>query len=180
MSPGVSAYVVLLRGINVGGHAKVAMPALREVCAEVGCADVSTYIQSGNVVLTSELSPPRLTVALAKAIADRFDASPDVMIRTADELTAVIDNNPYPRAADGTLHVGFLARAADSAARDSAGDIVCGPEEFTIRGSEIYFHLPNGIGNSKLAPLVTRRVKIPMTTRNWRTVLKLHEMARAL
>ncbi|MGI8576688.1 MAG: DUF1697 domain-containing protein [Nocardioidaceae bacterium] len=175
-----SAYVVLLRGINVGGHGKVAMPALRDVCVDIGCADVTTYIQSGNVVLSSQQSAARLETTLAKAIADRLGVSPDVMVRSGQELAAVIENNPYPQAAEGTLHVGFLANPSDNDTRNAVADVECEPEQFTIRDREIYFYLPNGMGRSKLAPLLVRKVKSPVTARNWRTVLKLHAMANTL
>ena len=76
-------YVALLRGINVGGKAKIPMAALRDTCAAAGCEDVVTYIQSGNVVLKSKLSADKLRSALEAAIAEDFGFNPAVMIRTA-------------------------------------------------------------------------------------------------
>jgi uncharacterized protein (DUF1697 family) len=76
-------YVALLRGINVGGKTKVAMAALRDICESVGCEDVVTYIQSGNVVLKSKLSAEKLRAELEAAIAAEFGFSPAVMIRSA-------------------------------------------------------------------------------------------------
>ena len=110
-------YVALLRGVNVGGKTKVAMAALRDVCASVGCEDVVTYIQSGNVVLRSALKADRLQSALETAIAEEFGFSPAVMIRPAKEMAAVIDRNPFPDAEMKTLHVGFLHAAPDAATK---------------------------------------------------------------
>ena len=104
-------YVALLRGINVGGKTKVAMAALRDTCAAVGCENVLTYIQSGNVVLTSKLGADKLRAALEAAIAADFGFSPAVMIRTATEMAAVIERHPYPDADEGHVHVGFLHTA---------------------------------------------------------------------
>ena len=87
-------YVVLLRGINVGGKAKVPMAALRDVCTAAGCEDVVTYIQSGNVVLTSKLRPDRLGAALEAAIAADFGFNPAVMLRTGGEMAAVVAAAP--------------------------------------------------------------------------------------
>src|SRR3954453_3608137 len=81
-------YVALLRGINVGGKAKVPMAALRDVCAAAGCEDVETYIQSGNVVLSSKLGEKKLQAALEAGIAAEFGFSPAVMLRTAGEMAA--------------------------------------------------------------------------------------------
>jgi uncharacterized protein (DUF1697 family) len=171
-------YVALLRGINVGGKAKVAMAALRETCAAVGCEDVVTYIQSGNVVLESKLTADKLRTALEEAIAKDFGFSPAVMIRTAKEWAAVVDHNPYPDADDKTVHVGFLHAAPDAATKKCLAAIDCAPEELTVVGREIYLHLPNGMGRAAL-PVQMERCLRPtaVTVRNWRTVTKLVELS---
>ena len=103
-----TVYVVLLRGINVGGHNKVPMAQLRATVESVGCTDVATYIQSGNVVLSSDLGPADLRTTLERAVAEQTGVSPTVMVRTADEIASVLADTPYPEAPDGTVHVGFL------------------------------------------------------------------------
>jgi uncharacterized protein (DUF1697 family) len=171
-------YVGLLRGINVGGKAKVAMPALRDVCASVGCEDVVTYIQSGNVVLTSKLSADKLRAALEEAIAAEFGFSPAVMIRTAKEMAAVLDRNPYSGADEKTIHVGFLHAAPDAATMKCLAAIDCAPEEVTAVGRDLYLHLPNGMGRAALPVQLERCLRPnPMTVRNWRTVTKLVELS---
>jgi len=173
-------YVVLLRGINVGGKAKVAMAALRDVCASVGCEDVVTYIQSGNVVLKSKLTADKLQAALEAAIAAAFGFSPALMLRTAKEMATVVEHNPYPDADDKTIHVGFLQAAPDAATKRCLAAIDCAPEEITAVGRDLYLHLPNGVGRAALPVQMERCLRpAPVTVRNWRTVTKLVELAGA-
>jgi uncharacterized protein (DUF1697 family) len=171
-------YVALLRGINVGGKTRIAMRALRDTCASIGCEDVVTYIQSGNVVLKSKLTADKLRSALEEAIAGEFGFNPAVMIRTAKELTAVVDRNPYSDADDKSVHVGFLHAAPNAATKKCLAAIDCGPEELTVVGRDVYLHLPNGMGRAALPVQMERCLRpTPITVRNWRTVTKLAELA---
>jgi uncharacterized protein (DUF1697 family) len=170
-------FVALLRGINVGGKTKIAMAALRDTCVSVGCEDIVTYIQSGNVVLNSKLTADKLRTALEEAIAKDFGFNPAVMIRTAKELAAVIDRNPYSDADDKTVHVGFLHAAPNAATKKCLGAIDCAPEELSVVGRDIYLHLPNGMGRAALPVQMERCLRpTPITVRNWRTVTKLVEL----
>ena len=171
-------YVALLRGINVGGKAKIPMAALRDTCAAAGCEDVVSYIQSGNVVLKSKLSAEKLRAALEAAIAEEFGFNPAVMIRTAKELASVVDRNPYAEADEKTVHVGFLHGAPNAATRKCLGAIDCAPEELTVAGRDVYLHLPNGMGRAALPVQMERCLRpAPITVRNWRTVIKLVELS---
>lgn len=171
-------YIALVRGINVGGKNKLPMARLREMCESIGCTDVVTYIQSGNVVLTSSLAADNLRAALAAAISDGIGLSPEVMVRTDAQMANVIADSPFQRTDPTTLHVAFLSGPLDRKAADDLHDIAFPPEKFAIKGSEIYLRLPNGMGQSKLAPVLLRRVPGSATLRNWRTVTTLHEMSR--
>ncbi len=171
-------YVALLRGINVGGKTKIAMAALRDTCTAVGCEDVVTYIQSGNVVLKSKLTAEKLRAALEAAIARDFGFNPAVMIRTAREISAVVDGNPYAGTDDKSVHVGFLHAAPTAATKKCLGAIDCAPEELTVLRREIYLHLPNGMGRAALPVQMERCLRpTPVTVRNWRTVTKLVELS---
>jgi uncharacterized protein (DUF1697 family) len=171
-------YVALLRGINVGGKTKVAMAALRDVCESIGCEGVVTYIQSGNVVLKSNLSADKLRTALEEALAAEFGFSPVVMIRTAKEMATVVDRNPYPEADEKSIHVGFLHAKPDAATNKSLVAIDCAPEEVTAVGRDLYLHLPNGMGRAALPVQLERCLRpTPVTVRNWRTVTKLVELS---
>ena len=169
-------YVALLRGINVGGRAKVPMAGLRATCESVGCTDVLTYIQSGNVVLTSPLEPAELRATLEAAIAEQLGVAPVVVIRTHRQLADVVAANPFP-ADPEHVHVAFLAEALDQDQAAAVADLEWPHEEIAARGTEVYFHLPGGMGRAKLPELFGRRVKTPATVRNWRTVNKLVEMS---
>jgi uncharacterized protein (DUF1697 family) len=171
-------YVALLRGINVGGKAKIPMAALRDTCAGAGCDDVVTYIQSGNVVLKSRLTADKLRSALEAAIAEEFGFNPAVMVRTAKELASVVDRNPYAGADDKTVHVGFLHAAPNAATKKCLATIDCAPEELTVAGRDVYLHLPNGMGRAALPVQMERCLRpTPITVRNWRTVTKLVELS---
>ncbi len=171
-------YAALLRGVNVGGNRKMPMAELRMLCESIGCTDVTTYIQSGNVVLGSPLTEHKLVTALEAAIAERFHMTSSVMVRTHEQLTRILTHNPFPSAEARTLHVGFLPKEIADDAIARLAQLSSPPEEFVVRKREIYLHLPNGMGRAMLpaALLDTRRLGVPVTARNWRTVTKLAEM----
>lgn len=166
-----SVHVALLRGVNVGGHAKVPMVELRAVLEQLGFGDVRTYIQSGNVVFTSASEPS--AAAIERALADAFGLDIAVMLRTAPDLAAIVAANPYPETAK--VHVAFLATPV-SAQVDLDRDRHP-PETFSLAGREVYFHLPNGMGRAKAPDYVSRQLKVPMTVRKWKTVTTLAGMA---
>ena len=166
-------YVGLLRGVNLGSARKVPMAELRDVVEGLGHTDVSTFIQSGNVIFTSakKVTP----ASLESALADRFGFDIPVMLRTRAELKKVVDNLPFSDASD--VHVGFMARKPTAAAvKKLDGDDFL-PEEFVIRGSDLYLHLPNGMARTKLPAYLDRQLGIPTTIRTWKTVTKLLDLA---
>ena len=169
-------FIALVRGINVGGHHKVAMSDLRALCEDAGCRDVVTYIQSGNVVFTGSGSKEKIEAGLERRLkqATGFDLS--VIVRSASEWAKVVRNNPYPGTEPTKLVVSFLKQAPPRAALAAIDVAAFAPEEFTAKGREIYLHLPNGQGRAKL-PQALNRIPGAATTRNWQTVLKLLELA---
>ncbi len=170
----MSTYVALLRGVNVGGQNKVPMAALKELWASLGYRDVRTLIQSGNVVFTSERSVD--PVDLGAAITGRWGIDVTVVLRNGADLRAVVEADPLPDADRAKLHVGFMARPpAASVVRGLDGSAFA-PEEFAVVGREVYLHMPNGLGRSKLPAWLGRRLNVPVTIRNWNTVTKLLEM----
>ncbi len=176
-----AVFVALLRGVNVGGKAKVPMPTLRSAIEDVGATDVRTYIQSGNVVFrASDAVARRVPAAIAAAIEKKLGFRVPLVMRTAAELDDVTRNNPFlhagadPRA----LHVSFLGDAP-AAAKVAALDPNRSPgDKFVVRRREIFLHCPNGVGKTKLTnQYFESRLGTPSTARNWRTVLALLEMA---
>lgn len=175
--PVVSArtWVVLIRGINVGGR-KLAMTELRDAAQACGLTRCRTYIQSGNLVgeTVGDRDPDDLVDALGDQIAARVAFTPAVVVRTADEIGDVILRNPFlPGADDKSLHVVFFNRPAPEPADIDR----FAPEQMISDGREIYLYLPFGMGRSPMMQAIGRRKEIAGgTARNWRTVLTLADM----
>lgn len=169
---------MLLRGVNVGGHAKVPMADLRELVSRLGCTDVVTYVQSGNVACDSDLSADKLAARVTDAIRGRWGLDVTTMVRSHDELAAVVAANPFGDPAEGRLlHVAFLGGEPDRDRLDAIDQEEFAPERFSVGEREIYLSLPDGIGRSKLAAALTeRRVRTPVTVRNWNTVTKMLDL----
>jgi uncharacterized protein (DUF1697 family) len=172
--------IALLRAINVANR-QVPMAQLRDLMADLGYSDVKTYVQSGNVVFTGpDDEPQAVERRLASALADAFGFEIPVMVRTRDELAAVVDANPLRDVASEPArhHVLFLASEADP---ERLGEIdleAFAPETFALRGRELYLWTPGGIGRSPLAKeLSDKRLGVAATARNWRTVEKLLALA---
>jgi uncharacterized protein (DUF1697 family) len=156
------------------------MPALRELLASAGFEGVRTYLQSGNVVLTSDLSPADLGRECERQIADRFELDIEVVVRTRDELVEVVGRNPLGEVASNPkrYQVSFLSAEPDpDVVRDLAA-LAVPPEQFVAIGREIYAWHPDGVARSKLwARLAGRGLGVTATARNWTTVTKLLELA---
>jgi uncharacterized protein (DUF1697 family) len=174
--------VLLLRGVNVGGH-RLAMATLRSVLEAVGCTDVVTYIQSGNAVVTPPARMPRDFVGIVSAaISDAAGYDVPVVVRTAAELEGVVAANPYPGTEGKLLSIAFFATTPDRSLLDGLDLPSFLPEECTLIGRELYLHLPNGMGRAALPVALgkaDRRTAAVSTVRNWNTVLKLHDLSRA-
>lgn len=195
----MTTYIALLRGVNVGGSARIAMQDLRALFTDMGYDDVRTYLQSGNVVFRAPAEAPGarppatdpaaapgtrppagLAAGIEERIADGLGVSCTVLLRTAESLTRTLAANPYLHRADdpAKLHVTFLARepAAEQAARLEvpAGETAV----FTLVGDEVHLHVPDGYGRTKLNnAFIERRLGMRATTRNWKTVTALHRLA---
>lgn len=181
---GMTTYVGLLRGINLGSHNNVPMTELRRILADLGHDEVRTYIASGNAVFASDRDEPTTIGAeIRDRLADELDVSPTVMVLPADEFTAIADANPYrwQAQADPTrVHVGFLSAVPADPEIFAFDPASYDPEELTLDGRALYLHLPNGMGRSPLAVDLGRRASdVEVTLRNWRTVTKLLEMLEA-
>lgn len=173
----MTVMVALLRGVNVGGATKVPMADLRRVVADAGYDHVRTYVTSGNVLLSAPgTDTEEVAAALRAACAEAFPAAPDVIVRTRDELHAVLAANPFlDRDEDPTHHhVVFLPGRAPAVLPDVE---VTPPEDLAVAGRELFLHLPHGMGRSDLAARLARRPGPRGTARNWRTVTTLARMA---
>jgi uncharacterized protein (DUF1697 family) len=178
-----NSYAALLRGVNLGSHNKVSMADLCALFEALGHEDVSTYVQSGNVVFTAGGGD---AAHLAKAIERRIERELGleiaVLLRSKTQLARIVAGNPFaPEETDPTrLHVTFLADTPPRAAvRElNAGDFA--PDRLHAKGAEVYLHTPQGYGRSKLSgAFFEKQLGVVTTTRNWRTVTKLAELTAA-
>jgi uncharacterized protein (DUF1697 family) len=182
-------YLALLRGINVGGHNKVAMADLRDLAAALGLADATTYIQSGNLMFScAEADAAELADMLESEIASRLGVRPAVVVLSQGELKQVIADNPFPHETNPKcLHAVFLpdevgpygAAAIAAAVRQArnAGS----RDDAAVVGRTLFLHTPDGFGRSELAAQLARSsAQAAGTARNWATVTKLIGMLDAV
>jgi uncharacterized protein (DUF1697 family) len=175
--------IALLRGINVGSHNRIAMASLRELLAGLGYSDARTLVQSGNIVLSAEAPPDRLARELEREIAREFDVETPVIVRTREELAAVVALDPLGDVADRhqLYQVSFLSAEPDPEVVKKIAAVDVSPERFVHAGREIYAWHPDGIHSSRLARLLSdKRLGVTATARNWKTTTKLLEMAEEL
>ena len=177
--------IALLRGINVGGKAMVAMAELRELFAELNFAHARTLLQSGNVVFEapSARSSAALEQKLEASAAKRFGRPIDFFVRTAKEWVSVIGNNPFPAEAKrDPAHLVLMAfkDAPSAAAVNALKAAIKGRETINAAGCHAYVVYPDGIGRSKLTnALIEKKLGTRGTGRNWNTVMKLAEMMKS-
>jgi uncharacterized protein (DUF1697 family) len=157
------------------------MKSLVALLEELGCSAVKTYIQSGNVVLRSRSSAPRLAAAIGREIHRRHGFEPHVLLLTLDEFNAAIAANPFPEATKDPagLHLGFLDSIPTNPKLQRMEELKTKTERFRLIGKVLYLHAPDGVGRSKLAAQSERLLGVPMTDRNWRTICAIRRLAEA-
>jgi uncharacterized protein (DUF1697 family) len=172
--------VLLLRGINLGPRRRIAMPELRELLAQAGYGYPRTYVQSGNVVLSSEEPPEQLARNSERLISERFGFDVDVVVRTREELSEVVKRNPLGDVATNPkrYQVSFLAEEPDPELIEALAALAAPAERFVAIGRELYAWHPDGVARSKLwAKLAGQGLGVTATARNWTTVTTLLAMA---
>lgn len=177
----MTTFIALFRGINVGGKNLLPMGQLVPLLEALGLQNVSTYIQSGNVVFQSvELDPADLAERIQSAVHESHGFTPQVFVLGVDELERAVRANPYPEAEPEpkSLHLSFLETRPQHPDLDVLEGLKLDSERFELRGEVFYLHAPEGIGRSKLAGRVERALGVSATGRNWRTVCRILEMAR--
>lgn len=174
------AYVVLLRGINVGGHNRLPMQDLKTCLEALDCRHVATYIQSGNVVLQYAGDAEPLAARISGAIESQFSFRPDVLILSADDYRATLADLPFKPKDPKHLHISFLSEPAKQADTKRMKTLCGETEAFVLGERAFYLHAPDGIGRSKLAAAVERLLGVAATSRNYRTACKLQSMLDSL
>jgi uncharacterized protein (DUF1697 family) len=180
----MTAMICLLRGVNVVGSNQIKMYALRALCGSLKLCRAQTYIQSGNIVFqTGERDRTKLAARIESAIEKNHGFRPAVVLRTAAEMREVIARNPFSKRKGiepGKLIITFLATEPAAETRTALLALEPDLEEMHMKGREIYVYFPDGMGRSKFAALLARKLRNTGTARNWNTTVKLLEMAEAL
>ncbi|MEK8197847.1 MULTISPECIES: DUF1697 domain-containing protein [Lysinibacillus] len=180
----MTQYVALLRGINVGGHNKLKMAELREALIPLGLQNIRTYIQSGNILFESSESEVRLQQQIQETIQTAFNISSIVMIRTAEELLAIVNNCPFSpqdiadasaTATGESLHVALLPMAPTEENGAKLVAYESEKERCIINGRDVYLLFYDSIRNAKLSQQLPK-LEVPATVRNWKTMMKLAAM----
>lgn len=177
----MKTWIVLLRGINVGGNNIIKMADLRALLTKAGYVNVRTYIQSGNIALESDKADAtEIDQHVQNCIQASHGFIPKTLVLSSDSLAHIIANNPYPEAEDSPkfLHVNFLAKPSTTPNIEALNALKRETDKYHITDVAVYAYLPEGMGNSKLATHMEKHLGVPMTGRNWRSVNKIMELAR--
>ncbi len=172
-------YIAILRGINVSGQKIVNMAELRQLLSNLGFQDLDTYIQSGNIVFKADQNSDKIQGTIRENILSRFGFEVPTLVLPTVEWAMVIQENPYKDKDLGKLHVTFLASQPDKQLIESLRPSPNPNESYLVKGKVIYLHCPDGYGRTKINNMFfERKLKTTATTRNWKTCLKLWEMAK--
>lgn len=172
----MKTYIVLLRGINVSGKNKLPMADLRDLLNDLEFQNVQTYIQSGNIILTSSENKSVICKKIKDGVLEKFGYDVPVIARTIVELKKTIDNYPFPLENPKIVAFVFLNKETTETKIEAKGIDV---DEYQINKDIIYIYCPSGFARSKLSNnLFERKLKVTATTRNYRTTMKLLELAR--
>ena len=175
----MTTWIALLRGINVGGNNILPMKDLRALLQRLGCDRARTYIQSGNCVFESEDADAlRLSEKIADAILSEFGFKPSVLILEETAFRRAIDANPYPQGAEDpkSVHFFFLAEPASHVDIEALDKVKTPNERYSITDDVFYLFAPDGIGRSKLASQVEKKLGVAATARNLRSVGKILDL----
>ena len=174
--------ISMLRGINVSGQKRVPMAELKELYEDLKFKNVTTYIQSGNVVFSSDISDAKVLLKkIEEKIFKQFGFEVPVIIRTPKEMQSAIKNNPFLKEKNIDAERLYITFLSDTPAKDKLEKIQeyhFEPDRFIIKGKEVYLYCPISYGNSKLNNnFFENKLKITATTRNWKTVNELVRIA---
>jgi uncharacterized protein (DUF1697 family) len=178
----MGTFLAMLRSINVGGRNRIPMADLRALVAALGFSEVTTYVQSGNVVFGGTGSPKNVAGAIEKGIAAELGLAVPVVVRSKRQFHAIVDGTPFadldvdPK----LLHVTFLGEIPGPEAVTQLAGLAgqFGDDRCEVAGENAYLYCPGGYGETKLSnAYLERRLGVTATTRNWRTVTTLAEMA---
>lgn len=180
----MTRYVAMLRAVNLGGDSSMVMTELRQVFVDQGYTDAKTYIQTGNVVFGAPgQNEDEVVARIRGGISGRWGKDVPVLLRSLAEMDAVIAANPYLAEQDDPtkLHVTFLDKDPGADRQAALASPAGETGTLALVGRDVFVHVPDGYGRSKLTnAFIEKRTGTVGTTRNWRSVLKLRDMAAAV
>jgi uncharacterized protein (DUF1697 family) len=172
--------IAFIRGINVGGKAKLPMKDLVRILEGIGIHGAVTYLQSGNVAFRcTKVQREELARRIGSAIMSHSNFQPQVVVTSIQEVEHAVAANPYPEARQDpkSLHLWFLADVPAKADLEKLSAVKSETERFELHRKIFYLHAPDGLGQSRLATRVEKCLGVTATARNWRTVTKTLQMA---
>lgn len=177
----MTIYIGLLRGINVGGHKKLKMASLKQHLSDDGLEDVTTYIQSGNLIFQSRKKEAALESLIAKCILTHFGFNVPVLVRSLAFIESLFEHNPFHDCDLKTVAATILSDAPNKKSRESLQARDFSPDRLKILTDVAYLHCPNGSIKSKLTiSLMEKQFGVQATNRNWNTITKLVALGRAM
>ena len=181
----METYISILRGINVSGQKLIKMGALKKAYEEMQFKNVTTYIQSGNVIFQYATSKPaELEQKISGQIQKKFGFEVPVMVLLPQELKEILDNNPFANDPEKDIfyqHVTFLASVPKDPGLEVIDQKRAPGEEFRLMGKAVYLFCSNGYGRTKLTnTFLENKLKVRATTRNWKTANLLYTMAEEI
>jgi uncharacterized protein (DUF1697 family) len=172
-------FIALYRGMNVGGRNSVKMESLRAMHERLGHGDVTSYIQSGNIIFAAKGSADKITREIAAGFAQEFGFAAKIMVVAAARWDSIVRSNPYAKFSEKnpqTVHAGVCDGGPSEKGLKSLLEKTGGSETFVARDGIIYLHAPDGFGTSKFAAGMEKACGVPVTVRNWRTMEAISKM----
>jgi len=175
----MTKYIAILRGINVGGHRKILMADLKVLLKKIGLINCTTYIQSGNVIFSSDKPVEVLEKGIQQVIFKNYGFEVPVLVRTLNYFNRLVDHNPYvDHSTIDQLYVTFLSDAPKDDAIETLKNTNFDKDQFTLIGDAVFLCFNSNLSTSKLNNnVIERKLNVTATTRNWKTVLKLIDLS---
>lgn len=178
----MKTYITLLRGINVSGKNSLKMDDLKYLCTQIGLTNVATYIQSGNIIFTSDLDLEIINTKIQESILTQFGFEIPAITILLNQFEDILNQNPFNEPAElSQLYITYLHSTPDIVLFEQIEKKKAGEEKIQLKNSVVYINVPNGYGKTKLTnALIESKLKMTATTRNWRTSLKILEIAHKI
>lgn len=174
----MKTHIALLRGINVGGHKKLKMADLKLMMEDLGFQNVITYIQSGNVVFSAK-EEKGLSKKISNEIKEKYGWEVPVLVKTANAIAKILKDCPFEEAKKTEAYFMLLASQPETKLMEAVREISYPNEEFVMTPECVYIFYSKGHGNEKLNNnFFEKKLKVAATTRNYRTLVKLVELAK--